>query len=200
MGEGNCDNCNAIYWDESYSCNNCALDYCLHCVESGKVEIFMYGGNVRCTGCSNTEPPKIGSGRLLDFVLRKYKISKCDVLVEFKKANPIFTRPQWTYRCTQCPQNTCASSKCQLISENYGDPSGDFDIYRGYCCKAQGMEMCTGCKRWEINPISILMLGIRKFRTNSVLRAIPRDVLIYAMLKPMYPEKSNDSKKRRKGE
>lgn len=88
------------------------------------------------------------------------------------------------YECTKCPKGSCCSIKCHRISFDY-EKDGDSTIYRGLCCRQQKWKnVCVMCKVWESKRICTLMIGIRKFRTDNVLRAVPRDVLIHAMLKP----------------
>lgn len=88
------------------------------------------------------------------------------------------------YECVQCPPGMCASKKCFLVHQGC---SIDYVSYTGYCCMARGSDRrpyrCRGCRRWEKRKTCAIMIGIRKFRRGSLLNLLPRDVLIYCILK-----------------
>jgi hypothetical protein len=96
------------------------------------------------------------------------------------------------YQCKLCPQGMCPSEHCWLITTNF-IRIGRSTIYRGVCCRARGYTdtLCINCAKWETQKACIIMIGARKFRKNNLLNTLPRDVLIYALLKPfVWPEKS----------
>lgn len=88
------------------------------------------------------------------------------------------------YECEQCPPGMCASKKCFLVHQSC---CFDYVTYTGYCCRARGSARrsyrCQGCRRWEARKACAIMMGIRKFRRGSLLNLLPRDVLIYCILK-----------------
>lgn len=183
----NCSSCDEIFDFEydGYQCDGCDEVFCRSCIESRKVVIFTFGGAIRCTDCFKPYPRTVGDTNLLYFLLDRYKLSREQVLEEFlETAPPFYTVPQDSYTCTECEPFTCASKECLCVSQDYEDTHTDIR-YRGYCCKAQGMTKCVGCKRWEAKRTSIIMIGIRKFRKGNILRGVPRDVLKHCILIPL---------------
>lgn len=90
------------------------------------------------------------------------------------------------FKCLECVDGQCASSKCLRV--------GKYDqifskMWFGKCCAASGDVLCKGCQAWEARRICIAMIGARKFRKNTLLRSLPRDVLVYALVKPFVWER-----------
>lgn len=203
----NCSSCDVIFDFEydGYQCDGCDHVFCRSCIESRKVVIFTFGGAIRCTECFKPYPRAVCDIHLLYFLLDRYKLSRKQVLEEFLEIAPHYTVPQDSYTCTECEPHTCASKECLCVSEDYEDPPTDIR-YRGYCCKAQGITMCLGCKRWEAKRTSLIMIGIRKFRKGNILRGVPRDVLKHCILIPLFsmlskdqPRKGEEKKKLKRG-
>jgi hypothetical protein len=168
-GGKQCDGCDAVF------CNTCIY-------ETGQVDLFSFRGRIRCTQCFETTPKTVISWDLLDFVIEKYNLSRRDILDNFLKTAPAwYTTPQDAYVCTQCPSDECASKSCEYVSETYFVIGSQF---RGYCCKAQGKELCLGCVKWEAKRTCVAMIGVRKFRKPNLLNTLPRDVLIHCILRP----------------
>ena len=96
------------------------------------------------------------------------------------------------YECQVCPRGTCPLDKCWIVLLNYVR-IGRSTIYRGVCCRARGYTdtLCINCAKWETQKACIIMIGARKFRKHNLLNTLPRDVLIYALLKPfVWPERN----------
>lgn len=85
------------------------------------------------------------------------------------------------FKCLDCRDGECASSECYKV--------GKYDqIFSktcfGKCCAAYGDLLCKGCINWEARRTCVAMIGVRKFKKSTLLRTLPRDVLIYALVKP----------------
>lgn len=101
------------------------------------------------------------------------------------------------FKCLYCGDGQCASSKCHYI--------GRYDqifskMFFGRCCKKYENVSCRGCQAWEARRICIAMIGARKFRKSTLLRSLPRDVLIYALVKPFIWETRGERDPYRKAE
>jgi hypothetical protein len=98
-----------------------------------------------------------------------------------------FKPPEGKYKCTKCSPGACVSTGCWIIGLNYRK---DTTVYRGLCCRARQRTLCKGCVKWELKKACITLIGIRKYRRGNLLNSLPRDVLIYALLKPYWIEKT----------
>lgn len=86
------------------------------------------------------------------------------------------------FECQECPKGVCPSSKCEKIGWEYNHSGMD---YKGLCCKSWIYEKpCPVCAIWEVQQICTILIGLRKFRKRNLLSTLPRDVLIYALVKP----------------
>lgn len=177
-----CDNCEKIHdwWnDDGYTCEGCNGEYCIECCDNDHVDIFTFEGKKWCTLCFQTEPDDPDDSLLLNYLLKKQKISRDRLLQDFRKTA---VAPH-AYVCTECPENTCPSAMCESIPKTFYHEERD-DYCRGFCCGAQNLaEICSGCKKWA-SRICIPMLGIRKRRRGNLLNDVPRDILIQCILIP----------------
>lgn len=88
------------------------------------------------------------------------------------------------YECKACPKGTCPSNGCFAAGFNYAKDEYS-PIHRGVCCRGRGYkDLCLSCEKWETKKVCVLMIGARKFRRGNLLNLLPRDVLIYALVKP----------------
>lgn len=96
------------------------------------------------------------------------------------------------YKCKACPKGTCLSDQCWVVLLNYVK---DGHIHRGVCCRGRGHKdrVCVNCEVWETRKACIIMIGTRKFKKSTILSTLPKDVLIYALLKPfVWPNRSRE--------
>lgn len=101
------------------------------------------------------------------------------------------------FKCVACGNGQCASSECHKV----GRYSQIFSRWHfGKCCTAFGDVLCRGCQTWEARRICIVMIGARKFRKSTLLISLPRDVLIYALVKPFVWETRGERDPCRKAE
>lgn len=148
----------SFYWDD--------IEYlvCDKCDEDFPAESFDWGhcknkncGKVWCEHCN---------------------VEDCVAFIYGDKDMCTFCAEDMQFKCKKCTRGSCPSSLCRSVRFL-------FKGYVGYCCRATGSATpCDACQKWYKQKTCITMVGIRKFRTRSALRIIPRDVLIYAMLIP----------------
>ena len=181
----NCKNCGEIYADCSDygSCEGCGVCWCPVCKRNGRVEQFFFDGESRCSFCWEDEPADVDTHDLLQFVLDKFGAKFNDVLKEFRASaqDPSYRQGKDCYYCTECECGECASRDCECVSWDTNVP--DRIPTRGLCCKARGdVDRCEACVNWEINRARVLMLGMSRFRPQSMLAMLPRDVLVRVLL------------------
>lgn len=182
----NCSNCDGIFDFnlEGTQCDGCDDVFCRACIDQKAVSCFRFNNRPKCTNCFITEPPTVLTFSLFDYMLNKYNVSEKQIREEYIQTNPLFyTTPQNTYVCTKCKVHQCASRLCERVSQDYTGPRNAI-VSRGFCCKAQDEWDCDACLKWEAQRICVTLVGIRKFRKDSSLRCVPRDVLIHCILKP----------------
>lgn len=186
----NCDVCDNIYHDCSDygSCETCGKSWCDDCKDMNEVKQFIFNGKLRCTLCWKEEPKRVKKSVLFDYITKKLRTTYEELEDEFRaQAGPEYREPKDRYFCTECYDNECASVKCEYIDYNIGYEVHDEIQYRGWCCKAYNRhntredyyELCKGCKKWERQRIQTILLGVHKFRPDSLLKTIHKDVLKY---------------------
>lgn len=89
--------------------------------------------------------------------------------------------PVKVFQCVICDEGQCTSTGCDTV--------GTYDqlfsrLTFGKCCKALNLHtLCDPCVTWRKRKICIILIGVRKFGRSAVLNRLPRDVLIYVILK-----------------
>jgi hypothetical protein len=121
----NCDNCGEIFADvDGYSkCDGCNERWCNDCY----IEKFIFDGKPRCDLCFDATIPEPTPEEMVEFLLKKYNITKEDVIKEMPKDDPgddIY--------CTNKISHVCGNRYCENIGEYYHDDDNYPEI--GICC------------------------------------------------------------------
>lgn len=166
-------NLEGIYSEE---CRGCSATWCS---DDCSQETFVFNNKEFCTLCWENELAPPASEGLLVFALKKLKTTRKSLEREFSDKACVL-KPENVYYCTFCPPETCASGKCEGIAE---DVDWKFRTFRGVCCKTgiarfgvPAQELCDACIEWKRDRM-VLLLGIRKYRTHTLLAKLPRDLL-----------------------
>lgn len=131
-----------------------------------------------------------GSGRCAnckEFVRDEVWCSPCPIQCFFFENTIRCTlcMPPMEMYCTLCPKGECANRKCNYLRKNWRPSDAEFQrlCTLGICCKhITPPYQCYACSRWwRYHPI-LLLIGIQRFRPNSALHKVPRDLLMYVLV------------------
>jgi hypothetical protein len=187
-----CSSCDApAPYDDHIACQSCEAKWCYACEYTGRVRQFHYSSDdnapTRCDLCFPTKPLRVRDADLMDYALQRLQTSKKRLTEQLLEDGPVqFRVAPNVFECTVHMKGACASAECHMVSCN--QISTDGEVWYGYCCEESPHttgEYCIGCRRWDVRPMIVALLGIRKFRKTTVLAAaVPRDVLVHCIIKP----------------
>jgi hypothetical protein len=189
-----CSSCDApTPQDDHIACQSCEAKWCYDCENSGRVRQFHYSSDEKaptlCDLCFPTKPLRVRDADLLDYALQRLQTSKKRLREQVLEDGPIqFRVAPNVLQCRVHTEGACASTECHMVS--CSQISTDGEVWYGLCCyegHPTSLGLCVGCRRWEARPAIVTLLGIRKFRKNTILAtSVPRDVLVHCIIKPYF--------------
>ena len=89
-----------------------------------------------------------------------------------------------TLNCTICRTGTCPSDNCWRLR---GYQSNGYRYIKLCCLANQNTNgaVCGGCHEWLLHRLITQLLGIWKFRKDSLLAQLPKDVVVFILVERM---------------